>query len=212
MENANKLDYNTGEQNKIYILGGKGVGKTNLFHLIFSEQFNEKMEPSKPGIIKCNLKRPKKELTIKELTDDESFSTTKLLENELEEVILIFIIFGLDDKKSFEYAKTLIQYIKNNLINNKELNIILLGNKNDINPEEIEVKKKDIDQYIYNIENLYYYEISCKTSYNFSKIKELIDEIETNDGGNEDEDDDKIPEEERKKKVNEAKSSSCLIF
>ena len=35
MENTNKEDYNTGEQNKIYILGGKGVGKTNLFHLIF---------------------------------------------------------------------------------------------------------------------------------------------------------------------------------
>ena len=209
MENTNK--YNTGEQNKIYILGGKGVGKTNLFHLIFSEQFKENMEPSKPGIIKCNLKRGNKELTIKELTDDESFSTTKLLESELEEVILIFIIFGLDDKKSFEYAKTLIQFIKNNLINNKELNIILLGNKKDIDTEDIQVKKKEIDQYIYNIENLYYYEISLKTNYNFTKIKELIDEIEINDGGN-DEDDDKIPEEERKKKVNEAKASSCLIF
>ena len=169
------------------------------------------MDPSPPGIIKCNYKRGNKEFTIKELTDDDSFSTTKILKNELEEIILIFIVFGLDDKKSFEYAKTLIQFIKNNLINNKELNIILLGNKKDINPEEIEVKKKDIDQYIYNIENLYYYEISLKTNYNFIKIKELIDEIEINEGGNE-EDDDKIPEDERKKKVDEAKASSCLIF
>ena len=215
MENTNKEEYNTGEQNKIYILGGKGVGKTNLFHLIFSGHFNEEMDPSPPGIIKCNYKRGNKEFTIKELTDDDSFSTTKILKNELEEIILIFIVFGLDDKKSFEYAKTLIQFIKNNLINNKELNIILLGNKYDIgesNPHAIEVQKKEIDQYIYNIENLYYYEISCKTNYNFSKITDLINDIETNDGGNEDEDDDKIPEEERKKKVNEAKASSCLIF
>ena len=58
---------------------------------------------------------------------------------------------------------------------------------------------------------MFYYEISCKTSYNFSKIKNLINEIEINDGGNE-EDDDKIPEEERKKKVNDAKNSSCLLF
>ena len=215
MEKTNKEFLNTGEQNKIYILGGKGVGKTNLFHLIFSGQFNEKMDPSQPGIIKANYKRGNKEFTIKELTDDENFSTTKILKNELEEVILIFVVFAIDDKRSFEYAKTLIQFIKNNLINNKELNIILLGNKYDIvksEPQTIEVQKKEIDQYIYNIENLYYYEISCKTNYNFSKITDLINEIEINDDGNEDEDDDKIPEEERKKKVNDAKASSCLIF
>ena len=124
MENTKKEDYNTGEQNKIYILGGKGVGKTNLFHLIFSEPFNEKMDPSNPGIIKCNYKRGNKEFTFKELTDDESFSTTKILKNELEEVLLIFIVFALDDKQSFEYAKTLVQFIKNNIINNKDLNIV----------------------------------------------------------------------------------------
>ena len=214
MEKTNKEDYKTDEQNKIYILGGKSVGKTSLFHLIFSDKFNENLEQSQPGIIKSNYKRGNKEFTIKDLTDDDSFSTTKILKNELEDVILIFVLFALDDKKSFEYAKTLIQFIKNNLINNKELNIILLGNKYDIgekNPELIEVPKKEIDQYIYNIEHLYYYELSCKTNYNFSKIKDLINEIEINDEGNDD-DDDKIPEEERKKKVIDAKASSCLIF
>ena len=62
-----------------------------------------------------------------------------------------------------------------------------------------QVTRREVDQYIYNLDNLYYFEISCKTNYNFPKIKELINDIEINDGGNE-EDDDKIPEEERKKK------------
>ena len=214
MENTNKDDFKTDEQNKIYIIGGKGVGKSTFFHLIFSDKFSEDIEPSKPGIIKSNLKKGNKEFTIKDLSDDENFSTTKLLKNELEDVILIFILFSLDDKKSYEYAKTLIQFIKNNLIDNKELTIILIGNKYDLgenNPEIIQVKKREVDQYIYTIENSFYYEISCKSGYNFSKIKDMINDIEINDGGNE-EDDDKIPEEERKKKVNDAKASSCLIF
>ena len=214
MENTNKEDFKVNEQNKIYILGGKGVGKTTFFHLLFSDEFNPNIPESKPGIIKSNFKTGNKEFTIKDLSDDENFTTTKILKNELEDVILIFILFSLDDKKTFEYAKTLVQFIKNNLIDNKELNIILLGNKYDLgenNDEAIQVKKREVDQYTSTIENLFYYEISCKTSYNFSKIKDIINNIEINDGGNE-EDDDKIPEEERKKKVNDAKASSCLLF
>ena len=211
MENPNNKDFHVDEQNKIYILGGKGVGKTTFFHLLFSDKFDESIEPSEPGIIKSNFKKGNKEFTIKDLSDDENFTTTNILKNELEDVILIFVLFSLDDKKTFEYAKTLIQFIKNNLIDNKELSIILLGNKYDLVENNPQVTRREVDQYIYNLDNLYYFEISCKTNYNFPKIKELINDIEINEGGNE-EDDDKIPEEERKKKVNEAKDCSCLIF
>ena len=123
---------------------------------------------------------------------------------------MIFVIFAINDKNSFEYAKTLIQFIKNNLINNKDLNIILIGNKSDIGedaPNSIQVPKKEVDQYIYTIENI---EFSCKTEKNLETIKKKIEEIEIEE--EKDEDDDKIPEEERKKKVNEAKEKSCLIF
>ena len=211
MENPNNKDFHVDEQNKIYILGGKGVGKTTFFHLLFSDKFDESIEPSEPGIIKSNFKKGNKEFTIKDLSDDENFTTTNILKNELEDVILIFVLFSLNDKKTFEYAKTLIQFIKNNLIDNKELSIILLGNKYDLVENNPQVTRREVDQYIYNLDNLYYFEISCKTNYNFPKIKELINDIEINDGGNE-EDDDKIPEEERKKKVHNAKSSFCLIF
>ncbi len=213
MENAGN-EFTVDEQNKIYILGGKGVGKTSFFHLLFSEKFDENIQPSKTGIIISNFKKDNKVFTIKELTDDENFSTTKILKNELEDVLLIFILFAIDNKESFEYAKNLVQFIKNNLINNKDLNIMLVGNKYDIgenDPDKIEVQKKEVDQYIYHIENVFYKELSCKTNYNFKTLKELIENIELNDT-NEDEDDGKIPEEERKKKINEAEDSSCLII
>ena len=41
-------------------------------------------------------------------------------------------MFSLDDKSSFEFSKTLIYSNKSNLLNNKDLNIILLGNKYDL--------------------------------------------------------------------------------
>ena len=202
MENAGN-EFRVDEQNKIYILGGKGVGKTSFFHLLFSEKFDENIEPSEAGIVISTFKKDNKVFTIKELTDDENFSKTKILKNELEDILLIFILFSIDNKESFEYAKNLVQFIKNNLINNKELNIMLVGNKYDIgenDPDKIKVPKKEVDQYIYHIENVFYKELSCKTNYNFKTLKELIENIELNDT-NEDEDDGKIPEEERKKKL-----------
>ena len=50
--------------------------------------------------------------TIKDLTDDESLEIIKILSNELEEVILVFVSFALNELKSYEYAKTLIGFIK----------------------------------------------------------------------------------------------------
>ena len=211
MENPNNKDFQVDEQNKIYILGGKGVGKTTFFHLLFSDKFNDNIPPSSPGIIKSNFKKGNKLFTIKDLSDDENFTITNILKNELEDVILIFVLFSLNDIKTFEYAKTLIEFINNSLIDNKELNIILLGNKQDLAGNKPQVTKREINNYIYNLENLYYFEISCKTNYNFIKIKNLINDIEINDGEN-NEDNDKIPEEERKKKVNNVKGTSCLIY
>lgn len=213
IENTKKEDFKVDEENKIYIIGGRGVGKTSFFHILFSKKFDENLPPSEIGIIKSLYKNGKKQFTIKDLTDDENFSKTNILKNELEDILLIFVLFSLDDKDSFEYAKTLIQFIKKNLINNKEMSIYLLGNKYDIgenDPNLIKIQRKEIDQYISNIDHLHYYDISCKTNFNINIIIEIINKIEIDEGV--DEDDDKMTEEERKKKVEEAKNKSCIIY
>ena len=182
--------FDTHEENKIYIIGGKGVGKTSFFHLIFEDKFIDDLDPSKPGIIKSEYTKGNIKFTIKDLSDDETFEKTKILTNELEEVILIFVMFALNNKSSFEYAKNLIHLIKSNILNNKDLNIILLGNKFDLgvnNKENIKVSKKEINQYIYKIDHLYYYDISCKDGHNIKDVKQIIDDIEI---GDEDDDND----------------------
>ena len=206
-------NYETNEQNKIYILGGRGVGKTSFLRALFSEKFDENIKPSEKGITKSNFQKDKKVFTIKDLTDDESFTVTKFLQNELEDVILIFIIFAVNDKESFEYAKTLIEFIKRNLMNNKDLTIILLGNKYDIgenNSNEIQITKNQVLKFFSQTDNFFYNEISCKTNFGVDKIRKVIEDLDVDNGDDED-DNGVMEEEERKKRVKET-DKSCFII
>ena len=206
-------NYDTNEQNKIYILGGRGVGKTSFLRALFSEKFDENIKPSEKGITKSNFQKDKKVFTIKDLTDDESFTVTKFLQNELEDVILIFIIFAVNDKESFEYAKTLIEFIKRNLMNNKDLTIILLGNKYDIgenNSNEIQITKNQVLKFFSQTDNFFYNEISCKTNFGVDKIRKVIEDLDV-DNGDDEEDNGVMEEEERKKRVKET-DKSCFII
>ena len=206
-------NYDTNEQNKIYILGGRGVGKTSFLRALFSEKFDENIKPSEKGITKSNFQKDKKVFTIKDLTDDESFTVTKFLQNELEDVILIFIIFAVNDKESFEYAKTLIEFIKRNLMNNKDLTIILLGNKYDIgenNSNEIHITKNQVLKFFSQTDNFFYNEISCKTNFGVDKIRKVIEDLDVDNGDDED-DNGVMEEEERKKRVKET-DKSCFII
>ena len=206
-------NYDTNEQNKIYILGGRGVGKTSFLRALFSEKFDENIKPSEKGITKSNFQKDKKVFTIKDLTDDESFTVTKFLQNELEDVILIFIIFAVNDKESFEYAKTLIEFIKRNLMNNKDLTIILLGNKYDIgenNSNEIQITKNQVLKFFSQTDNFFYNEISCKTNFGVDKIRKVIEDLDV-DNGNDEDDNGVMEEEERKKRVKET-DKSCFII
>ena len=206
-------NYDTNEQNKIYILGGRGVGKTSFLRALFSEKFDENIKPSEKGITKSNFQKDKKVFTIKDLTDDESFTVTKFLQNELEDVILIFIIFAVNDKESFEYAKTLIEFIKRNLMNNKDLTIILLGNKYDIgenNSNEIQITKNQVLKFFSQTDNFFYNEISCKTNFGVDKIRKVIEDLDVDNG--DDEDDNGVMEEEEIKKRVKETDKSCFII
>ena len=212
MEEGDKEKYKVDEQNKIYIVGGRKVGKTTFLYQLLYGEFNDNISPSEVGIAISQYKKGSKTFTIKDLTDDENFSKTKFLKNELEDVLVIFVLFALNDKDTFEYAINLIKFIKNSLINNEEMPIFLLGNKQDLvenSSTENIVERNEINQYISKIENLRYYEISCKTSHNISVLKGLVDGIEIEEET--DEEDDKINEEERKQKVNEVKAKSCIF-
>ena len=168
-----------GEENVIYILGSKGVGKSSLANILSGKEFNENEKHTKKSVKTCHYLSDNKNLTLKELTDDENFSITKNLKNILEELIAIIVIFSVDDEKSLEYAESLILFIKGNITYNLGLKIILIGNKHDTqknNDTNITVNLMEAENFA-SENDVYDYYISCKTKYNIESIQKVLEDV-----------------------------------
>ena len=168
-----------GEENVVYILGSKGVGKTSLANILSGKDFNENEIHTNRTIKTCHYQSENKNLTLKELTDDENFTKTGNLKNCLEELIAIIVLFSVDDEKSLEYAESLILFIKSNLTYNLDLKIILIGNKHDRkknNDTNITVNLMEAENFAIK-NDIYDYYISCKTKYNIESIQKILEEI-----------------------------------
>ncbi len=205
-----------GRLNTIYILGSRGVGKTTLLNILLGRGYNENVPHSKIGITTSYYNLNNKQLIIKELTDDENFSLTKILQNQLEEILLIIVVFSIDDENSLEYAKSLIMFIESNITYNLGIQIILFGNKYDskkINNAKIKVNQIEAENYVSEIENCSYYELSCKTGLNIEIVDKLLNEINENSKDNSkiiDKDD--FNNEDSVQMNNNKASKSCNIF
>ena len=167
------------EENVIYILGAKGVGKTSLANILVGKEFDEYEEHTKKTIRTSHYQTDSKNITLKELTDDDTFTNTKNLKNCLEELMAILVMFSVDDEKSLEYAESLILFLKNNLTYNLGSNIILIGNKYDSqkdNNTHITVNLMEAESFALDNE-IYGYNISCKNKINIESIFKAIEEI-----------------------------------
>ena len=191
------------EPNKIYIIGGRKVGKSSLFRLLFNQPFMEKMQPSMIGITKAALSSNGKTYTVKDLTDSEEYKCTKIFINEIEDGLCVIAMFSLTDRDSFEKAKHLLTFAQSNITNNEDIQMILCGNKYDLIIEDSNnraVQIEEIEEYVKSIHNCKYFDISCKTSLNVDKVTQMVNELEVQSN------------EEDTEEVKEKEKKSCVIF
>jgi GTPase SAR1 family protein len=166
------------------------------------------MEDSKTiiGITTKILKFNNHIITFKDLSDTPDWKYTKIFENEIEEVKAIIIVFSLINRESFENCKNLIDFILKTVTNNY-MPLIICGNKSDLIKQNFGeknfVKNEEINEYLKNIPNSNYFEISCKNNTNINHILKYFQNLDLEIKEDE--------EEIKNKKAGSKRDMSCTI-
>ena len=153
---------------KCNFLGDTGVGKTSLGNLFSNKYFSDNIKPTIgvehfSRILKVNNEPFK--LQIWELSGNRNFDN--IINLYMKKIKLSFVIFSLNDKKSFENVNKWINKIKENCYTSE---IILIGNKSDLKKEVSNDKINNITS-LYNIK---YIEISIKNNNNIENLNNTI--------------------------------------
>jgi GTPase SAR1 family protein len=216
MNETIKTDMAPYEPNKIYIIGDQGVGKSILVKRLRGEYVNEyNIQGSPMGIHSTQFYFQNCIITLKDLSDTPKWKYTKILSDDLEEIKAIMIVFSLNSKKTFEYAKMLIEYlIKDIKTSSNAPELLLIGNKNDlqgitessekINKED-NLSKEEIYEYLNSVSCLHYFQISCKENTNFRDLLFFINNLDLEINS---EDEKKLKNKKRKSR----RDRSCIIY
>ena len=164
-ENSMDASYQLSRQ-KIIFCGDAGVGKTSIINNIMGQKFSEEYEPSIGVDFFSKTVRYKGRMIKLQIWDSagqEKFRS--LIPNYIRGSSLIFLIFDVTKKISYEHLKDWIKFIKD--IENGGI-IIVVGNKIDLKDSR-EVDKEEAEKFCK--ENNYdYFEVSAKDGTNVNNM------------------------------------------
>ena len=169
------------EEMTIIILGDCSVGKTSIINRFIGREF-ETYELSTIGIehirkkLEVEYENEKKDLIIKIYDSAGQERYKSISTSYIKSADGIILVFDLSNKQTFN---SLIEWMKKIRDNTKiEKNIILVGNKNDIENENRKVEQQEIDELINNkfkeIKDLTFMETSARDNYNINELFENI--------------------------------------
>jgi len=133
---------------KVVFLGNSGVGKTNLIQVAMGKPFQKENEPTcissfYEGVI--IIQNKEYNYTLWDTAGQEEYRSIN--KTTVKDSKIVFIVFAVNDKKSFEEVGYWINYVKQILEKDKYI-MALVGNKSDLIDEqeisEIEKKAKEL--------------------------------------------------------------------
>jgi small GTP-binding protein len=154
---------------KIAFLGSNKVGKTSIINSLKGKGINKKYEHTKK-IVKKKITftiKDKKKINVNLIDTNGNDCNNKELEIILEECKIIFLVFNLNERNSFEELKDLMKKISNHKDNIKYLGI--LGNKTNLSDEEC-ISKEEVEEFT-KIQEGHYLPIDIN---DISNLRELI--------------------------------------
>ena len=150
---------------KIIFIGDVSVGKTSIINVLMGQKFNNEYEAS-IGVdffsktIKYKGKTIK--LQIWDSAGQEKFKS--LIPNYIRGSSLVFIVYDISNKKSFENLQSWIDFV-NNIENS---NIVILGNKTDLDSQR-QVTTEEGQKFC-SEKNYEFFEVSAKEDNNLNHM------------------------------------------
>ena len=166
---------------KYILVGDTSVRKTSLFRRYTEDKFDDMFQSTigiDSKIKEITIKGYKINIHIFDTAGQEKFKS--LIKNYFRNNNGIFIAFDLTNKKSFENIKYWIDEIKSSQIDN---NIIILGNKSDLN-EIIQVTDEDIKEFEKN-NDMQIIKTSAKNNINIEQAFEAMFDLVIKNKNNE---------------------------
>ena len=163
-ENSMDLSYQMSRQ-KIIFTGDIAVGKTSIINSIMDQKFSAEYEPSIGVDFFSKTIRYKGKLIKLQIWDSagqEKFRS--LIPNYIRGSSLIFLIFDVSKKDTFDHLNEWINFIKN--IENG--NIVIVGNKIDLKDSR-EVSKEEAEKFCKQVK-FDYFEVSAKEGTNIKNL------------------------------------------
>ena len=163
-ENSMDMSYQMNRQ-KIIFTGDSGVGKTSIINSIMGQKFSEEYEPSIGVDFFSKTVRYKGRLMKLQIWDSagqEKFRS--LIPNYIRGSSLVFLIFDITKKESFEHLNEWITFITNI----EKTNIVIVGNKIDLKGNRV-ITKEEAEKYCKE-KNYDYFEVSAKEGTNINNL------------------------------------------
>jgi len=152
---------------KMTVVGDPGVGKTSLLNRIYGDEFGEPGEDWENKRTQLTANGITRSVILTDTGGMERFR--ELTSASYKSADIVFIVFAVDDKQSFEHADKWVEEV-NRYVPNKAVPRVLVCNKIDLDTRDVTTEQ---GQAYASSHNLLYLETSAKTNHNVPEMIKL---------------------------------------